>query len=251
MVSEKEAKKRVEKGGWSYTPRQGSPSGIGLPALPRWQAFSSPCYDPIVPVPTILPQLVANDGLNALRSAIADPDGWAVEPKVDGVRLLLTFHPDRTLKTRNRRGVRRDWLRGDAFAGGLRRLPNALPILWRGTVLDGELTAGRFQWTMAAILGSKRYRPGHRFVVFDVPFLAGVDLRELPWQDRRDRLELLSRAFAAPYELSPVIEPSVGLALDMAEGRQASLSDAVSAQGNIEGDRQDMAEGPNRPWMSC
>jgi bifunctional non-homologous end joining protein LigD len=67
--------------------------------------------------------------------------------------------------------------------------------------------------------GSKRFRPSLRFVVFDVPVLAGVDLRELPWQDRRDRFELLSRAFEPPYELSPVIEPSMGLALDMAEGR--------------------------------
>jgi bifunctional non-homologous end joining protein LigD len=168
-------------------------------------------------LPAVLPQLVANDGLTALRAAIVDPDAYAIEPKVDGVRLLLTFHPDRTFETRNRRGVRRDWLRGDAFEDGLRALAARLPIVWRGTVLDGELTAGRFQWTMAAILGSKRYRPGLRFVVFDVPFLAGVDLRELAWQDRRQRLELLSRAFAEPYEISPVIEPSVALALDMAE----------------------------------
>jgi bifunctional non-homologous end joining protein LigD len=159
-----------------------------------------------VPVPAVLPQLVANDGVRALQAAISDPDDW-VEPKVDGVRLLLTFQSDGTLETRNRRGVRRDWLRGDAFENGFRALAARLPILWRGSVLDGELTAGRFQWTMAAILGSKRYRPSLRFVVFDVPFLAGVDLRGLPWQERRDRLELLSRAFAEPYELSPVIEP--------------------------------------------
>ena len=113
-------------------------------------------YDSIVPVRSVTPQLVANDGVHALRAAIADPDAYAIEPKVDGVRLLLTFHPDRTLETRNRRGVRRDWLRGDAFEDGLGALAARLPILWRGTVLDGELTAGRFQWTMAAILGSKR-----------------------------------------------------------------------------------------------
>jgi ATP-dependent DNA ligase len=86
-------------------------------------------------------------------------------------------------------------------------------------VLDGRLAAGRFQWTMAAILGSKRYRPQVHFVVFDVPVLAGVDLRELGSQDRRYRLELLSRAFREPYQLSPVIEPSIALGLDMAEGR--------------------------------
>jgi hypothetical protein len=39
----------------------------------------------------VLPQLVANDGLIALRSAIADPMRYAVEPKVDGVRGLVVF----------------------------------------------------------------------------------------------------------------------------------------------------------------
>jgi hypothetical protein len=66
----------------------------------------------------------------------------------------------------NRRGERRDWLRGDEFEAGLRRLAQRLPNLWRGTVLDGELTAGRFSGTMAALLGSKRLRTDLRFVVY-------------------------------------------------------------------------------------
>jgi ATP-dependent DNA ligase len=85
------------------------------------------------------------------------------------------------------RGIRRDWLRGDAFEDGLRRLGEVLPILWRGIVIDGELTVGRFQWTMAALLGRLRYRPQLRFVAFDLPFLVGVDLRLLPWTERRQR----------------------------------------------------------------
>jgi ATP-dependent DNA ligase len=65
---------------------------------------------------------------------------------------------------------------------------------------------------MAALYESKAHRASLRFVVFDVPVLAGVDLRGLPWQDRRERLELLARAFDAPFELSRVVEPSRGLA---------------------------------------
>jgi hypothetical protein len=42
---------------------------------------------------------------------------------------------------RNRRGEERDWLRGDAFEAGLRRLADRSPNLSEGTVLDGELTA--------------------------------------------------------------------------------------------------------------
>jgi ATP-dependent DNA ligase len=85
----------------------------------------------------------------ALRRAIADPDRYACEPKVDGVRGLVIYGPEDTIETRNRRGERRDWLRGDAFEAGLRRLAAKLPSLWDGTVLDGELTAGRFEGTMA------------------------------------------------------------------------------------------------------
>jgi hypothetical protein len=60
----------------------------------------------------VLPQLVANDGILALQAAIADPERFAVEPKVDGVRGLVVFDSDGRLETRNPRGIRRDWLRG-------------------------------------------------------------------------------------------------------------------------------------------
>jgi ATP-dependent DNA ligase len=54
--------------------------------------------------------------------------------------------------------------------------------------------------------------------VFDVPFLAGVDLRPLSWQERRERLELLSEAFEPPYELSPVVTPDPSLVEAMVAG---------------------------------
>jgi ATP-dependent DNA ligase len=149
-------------------------------------------------VPVVTPQLVGNNGLQTLRLAIGDPERFAFEPKVDGVRGLVVYQPDGSMESRNRRGERRDWLRRDAFEGGLRRLANRLPILWDGTVLDGELIASRFAGTMAALHGSKTHRDRLRFVVFDVPVLAGVDLRALPWQARRERLELLAEAFDVP-----------------------------------------------------
>jgi ATP-dependent DNA ligase len=70
-----------------------------------------------------------------------------------------------------------------------------------------------------ALFGSKTHRADLRFVVFDVPILAGVDLRLLPWQERRDRLDLVAEAFDVPLELSPVIDPTRGLAIDTADGR--------------------------------
>ena len=78
-------------------------------------------------VPAVVPQLVANDGTRALRQAIAEPDRFAYEPKVDGVRGLVVYQPERVVEMRNRRGEKRDWLRGDAFESGLRRLVHGAP----------------------------------------------------------------------------------------------------------------------------
>jgi hypothetical protein len=82
-------------------------------------------------------------------------------------------------------------LPGDELPAPADRLPN----LWQGTVLDGELTVGRFEGTMSALLGSKRFRPSLRVVVFDVPVLLGADLRGLPWQERRDELQRVLRRY--------------------------------------------------------
>ena len=132
-------------------------------------------------LPSVTPQLLANDGVRALRLAIADPDRYAIEGKIDGVRGLVTFDEGARLAMRNRRGEPRQWLRGQPLEGSLRRLGNRLPILWHGTVLDGELVVDRFSGTMSALLGSRQHGERLRYVVFDVPVLAGVDLRALPW----------------------------------------------------------------------
>jgi ATP-dependent DNA ligase len=72
---------------------------------------------------------------------------------------------------------------------------------------------------MSALLGSKNHRAALRFLAFDVPVLAGVDLRPLSWQERRERLELIAQAFDVPLELSPIVEPSRAVAIEITEGR--------------------------------
>jgi len=62
-------------------------------------------------IPAVVPQLVANDGTRALRHAIADPERFACEPKVDGVRGLVVYERWRVMETRNRQGEKRDWRR--------------------------------------------------------------------------------------------------------------------------------------------
>jgi ATP-dependent DNA ligase len=113
----------------------------------------------------------------------------------------------------------RGWLRDQPLARELRRLGRRLPILHDGTVLDGELVADRFAGTMAALQGSKRHGEALGFVVFDVPYLAGVDLRAMPWHERRSRLELLARAFEDRVVLSPLVEACEALGRDMVDGR--------------------------------
>lgn len=166
----------------------------------------------------VLPQLLASNGHGALRAAIADPSRFAIEPKVDGVRGLVVFGRDGQLETRNRHGQSRRWLHEQPLHRALDRLGRRLPILHDGTVLDGELVAERFHGTMAALQGSKRHGEHLRYVVFDVPILAGVDLRRLPSTERRERLELLAEGFDVPIELSPLVQPSVMLAEQIVAG---------------------------------
>jgi hypothetical protein len=112
-----------------------------------------------------------------LGLAIVEPERYPMEPKVDEVRRLIVYRSDGRIEDRNRSCRSRDWFRHRPFVVGVRSLADRLPTLWEGMVLDGELTAGRFAWTMAAIHGRRDYAPGLRFVVFHVPVLAGVDLR--------------------------------------------------------------------------
>jgi ATP-dependent DNA ligase len=196
----------------------------------------------------LTPQLVGNRGQDVLRLAIAEPERYAIEPKVDGVRGLIVYRPDGTIEARNRAGRSRTWFRYPPFAHGVRALAERLPILWAGTVLDGELTAGRFAWTMAAIQGSRKHAPDLRFVVFDVPVLAGVDLRAEPWQDRRERLELLARAFDIPLELSPLVGPSVSLVADMESGRLEGIVLKDRRAPYVGGSRKAWTKVKDRSW---
>jgi bifunctional non-homologous end joining protein LigD len=101
---------------------------------------------------------------------------------------------------------------------------------------------------MAALLGSRKYRTSLRFVVFDVPILLGADLRRLPWQDRRERLELLAQAFDVPLELSPLVEPSVSLVEHVSQGRLEGivLKDRTSTY--RDGSRAGWTKVKDRSW---
>ena len=110
--------------------------------------------------PDLLPQLVGNNGLRTLEAAIAEPERFAIEPKVDGVRGLVCYLPDRTIEARNRGGQKREWFRHEPIRRGVRALAERLPLLCDGTVLDDELTAGRFEGTLDTEATHSSMRPG-------------------------------------------------------------------------------------------
>ena len=91
----------------------------------------------------VIPQLVANNGPAALRTAIADPLRYACEPKVDGVRGLIDYAVG-SVETRNRRGERRDWLRGNDFEAEKRGKTGspAVQIIHRGNRHENQSSAG-------------------------------------------------------------------------------------------------------------
>ena len=101
---------------------------------------------------------------------------------------------------------------------------------------------------MSALLGSKRHRPDLRFVVFDVPVVAGVDLRSLPWSARRERLELLAQAFELPLELSPLVDPSTALVDAMQDGRLEGIVLKDRTAPYRDGSRSSWTKVKERSW---
>jgi bifunctional non-homologous end joining protein LigD len=101
---------------------------------------------------------------------------------------------------------------------------------------------------MAALHGSRRHRDDLRYVVFDVPFLAGADLRQLSWQHRRERLELLAQAFEEPYELSPVVTPDPSLAQAMIAGELEGIVLKDRTSRYRDGSRAGWTKVKDRSW---
>lgn len=118
---------------------------------------------------------------------------WLAETKFDGCRLLAQVEEGMArLWTRNRQ----DWSeRLPEVVAELQRLP------LRNAWFDGELVArdrrghASLSLLQQALSGRGRQGPAPRlrYYLFDMPFLDGQDLRDLPQLERKDRLrELLA-----------------------------------------------------------
>jgi len=120
--------------------------------------------------------------LATLTDAPFDGAEWVFESKWDGFRMVTAIERGKVvLYSRN----------GRVLTDAYRPVAQALAPLRNGTVLDGELVAldaqgiSRFQLLQNASRAEARLR----YYVFDLMFLAGVDLRQLPLLERKQRLE--------------------------------------------------------------
>lgn len=135
------------------------------------------------------------------QAAVPEGAGWALEPKWDGVRLIVA---------RDGAGRMRAWTRhGTAHAGRFAGLEAELAaVLPDGSALDGELVAlcpaddGAPAQDFAAALRAlyaRRPREEELFLMtFDLLALAGDDLRGAPCAERRTRLEEILGAGRQP-----------------------------------------------------
>ena len=121
----------------------------------------------------MVPEWIEPMAATLTRERFAGPD-WVFERKLDGIRLLAFKDGPRVrLLSRNRLP------QNEAYPSVVEAIA-ALPV--RDVVLDGEA------------LGVWNARDAVGYHVFDVPWLEGRDLAELPLEERRARLEALPLA---------------------------------------------------------
>lgn len=155
-------------------------------------------HDGEVAIPDFRPMLATNDGPR--------PRDAVIEPKWDGVRALITLHPDGRVTIRSRTGR-------DVTASYPELTARPASLEGRDGVFDGEIIAvddegrptfQRMQRRMnvarpsaALVAGTPVY-----FVVFDLLWLDGVDLTTSRLAARRGRLEEVMAAPAGNWQLT-------------------------------------------------
>lgn len=130
-------------------------------------------------------QLAGENG--NLAVALAAPDKYVMEEKFDGFRALLALLPGGRIEIRNRYGEVKG-RQGPHIVAALTALAQRHPALYQGTIFDGEIAAATWNQTMKLLASGGA---GNIFHVFDLPVLAGVDLRPLPLRARLAKLDPL------------------------------------------------------------
>lgn len=129
-------------------------------------------------------------------------DDYAFEEKMDGMRGLAVFDTDEQGNPRlalwNRHGENKGRLAAQTvLREELEAMGQAIPKLYEGTVLDGELIADSWNATMhlAAMSGVHDGDGRLNFIVFDLVYVMGKSLKDQPWTTRRSLLEKVLAPF--------------------------------------------------------
>jgi bifunctional non-homologous end joining protein LigD len=138
-----------------------------------------------------------------------DPAHYAFEIKWDGIR-ALAFHDGKTFRLLSRNAL-------DATFRYPELQPLAQALGHRSAILDGEIIAldpkgepsfpllqQRMNVTRPSAVEAAARTIEIRYVLFDILFLDGHDLRTLPWRERREHLDSLAPLLPPAVRLSPV-----------------------------------------------
>lgn len=228
-------------------PAAGSPAGSAKPAVSPSAGSaapggahktvrpsgSAPVGPPLVATLRFPAQLAGENG--NLAAAIAAPTRYVVEEKFDGFRALIALLPGPRIEIRNRYGEAKG-RQGPQILAALAALAKRNPSLYAGTILDGEIAAATWNLTMRLLASGEE---GNVFHVFDLPVLAGVDLRPLPLRERLAKLDALLAGLPAggPVQPTPRSAPRPGIveAIWAAGGEGIIIKDLAAAY--ISGDR--------------
>ncbi|HEU4643757.1 MAG TPA: DNA ligase D [Gemmatimonadaceae bacterium] len=156
--------------------------------------------------------------LAAIGSEVPEGEGWTFEPKYDGIRVLAHATPSGArLVTRNGRDKAAQF---PEVAAAVRTLAGKAG---HEVILDGEIVAldggrpGRFQELQSRVhLKDERAIEEHAsarpaaLVAFDLLAEEREPLLDLPWSERRRRLESLLRRRTSPSLHLGVSEPADG-----------------------------------------
>ena len=205
--------KLKSKLGGEYSVAPDPAGGGGEPMAPALIAAMTAKSGPKSALPLVPAQLAGQRG--NLAAALAAPARFAIEEKFDGHRGMLRLS-DGAVTLLNRHGRDEGRIKNTpALAQAAKAWADASPALWAGTILDGEMYGGSLSGT-AHLLGSAgRTDTRLRYIVFDAPFLGGVDQRKLPWAGRRAALEAAMRGAPAPFEISALLAPTRSVVEDI------------------------------------
>jgi ATP-dependent DNA ligase len=152
---------------------------------------------------------------------------WVLEPKYDGWRALMLIEPTGVIVVGGRNNK--------TYTGQVPYIEDGLRLaLPPNTVLDGELIHPDGWGRVQSAMTTKGGLPGLTFVCFDVLQVNGNDLRALPWENRRQVLEMIdpwpAHSYLTPTGVADEATHIRMLELDM-EGSVIKLRDSTYQSG--------------------